>query len=218
MTENYTLTAQTRYASQKQSARDTRAAGQVPAVVYGHGFDPTTISVDYSTLLRLYRKAGTSALIDLDIEGKKTKVLLHKLELHPVRQEIWHVDFYAVNLKEKTTVEIPLHYEGESLAVKNLGGIFMADHNSIALRCLPTEIPAEITVDISGLENIHDQITIADLGLDLEKFEVMGLELDTVLCSIMGHSTEEEEAPAAEGEEGEEAAEGEEGAAEEAAE
>ena len=192
MTENYTLTAQVRDASQKKSARDTRAMGRVPAVVYGHGVDPVSISVDYSELLRLYRKAGTSALIEIDIDGKKMQVLVHRLDQHPSRSEIQHVDFYAVNLKEKTTVEIPIHYEGESLAVKNLGGMFMPDHNVIALRCLPTEIPSELTVDISSLEKIHDQITVADLGLDLEKFEVMHLDPDSVLCSVMGHIEEEE--------------------------
>ncbi len=211
MAEKYSLAAQGRDASVKQSARETRAERRVPGVVYGKGFDSESVSVAYSDLLRLYRKAGTSALVEIDLDGKSIPVLIHRLDLHPSRQEIQHVDFYAVNLKEKTMVEVPFAFVGESLAVKNQGGIFMQDHNSISIRCLPTEIPAEITIDISVLENIHDHINVSSLGLDPEKFEIMNLEPDTVICSITGHMEDEkeEEAVAVEGEEGT-AAEGEE--------
>ncbi len=196
MTETYDLAAEKREAT-KHSARDTRSAGRVPGVVYGHGVDPQPVSVDYSEFLKLFRRAGQASLVNLDISGKKTKVLIHTYDLDPVRDTFDHVDFLAVNLKEKAMVTVPLVFTGESLAVKNLGGIFMSSHDSIEIRCLPTEIPHDIQVDISALADLHDHITIADLNLP-ENLEVMHMDIDTVICSITGRAsaTEEEETEA----------------------
>lgn len=191
MAEKYTLTAKKREKS-KHSARDSRKAGNVPGVIYGHGVDPVSISVHYSDLLRTFRKAGQSAVIDLDVDGKSVKVLIHRYTLDPVRNTFTHADFLAVNMKEKTMVRVPLHFVGESDAVKNLGGVFLSNHNELEIRCLPSEIPHEIEVEISSLENLHDHITIENLDLP-EALEIMHLDLKTVLCSITGRAAEEEE-------------------------
>lgn len=209
MSETYALTA-TKRESTKHSARDARQSGSVPGIVYGHGFDPTPVSVDYSELLRTYRKTGTAAIIDLDIEGKKAKVLIHQLDVHPVRGELYHVDFQVLNLKEVTTVHVPLNFVGESPAVKNHGGTFIANHSGIDIRCLPTDIPHDIEIDISALVEMHDHISVKDLGLDPEKFEIMGIDEETVLCSVAGRSATEEDEPSETPEtevEGEESAE-----------
>ena len=214
MADTFALSANKRE-NGKKSARNERNKNRVPGIVYGHGVESISLSVSYSDILRTYRKAGTASLIDLDIEGKKMPVLIHELDIHPVRDEIRHIDFYAVNLKEKTTVSVPFVFVGESPAVKTHGGTFVKEHDSISLRCLPADIPHDIQIDITGLENIHDHISIAQLGLDKEKFELMGLDEETVVCSIMGRSASSEDAPSetpeAEGEEGAEgeAAEGE---------
>ena len=199
MTDTYELAAVKRPVT-KKSARDTRAAGNVPAVVYGNGFESVTISVAYSDMLRTYRKAGTSSIIDLDIEGKKAKVLVHDMQLDPVRNEITHVDFHALNLKEKTTVHIPLKFVGESPAVKTHGGTFISSHDALDIRCLPTDIPHDIEIDISQLKELHDHVTVVDLGLDPSKFELMGMDEETVLCSVTGRAATEEEEQAAAGE------------------
>lgn len=204
MVETFNLSAQKREMS-KNSARDTRDEKRVPAVVYGKGVDPVTISIDNSDMLRTYRRAGTSALIDLDIDGKKMKVLVQQLELNPVTDEIQHVDFYAVNLKEKTTVTIPFNFVGESAAIKDHGGIFMKEHDNIDIRCLPTDIPAHIDVDISQMENIGDHISVSSLALDTEKYEIMSLDGESAICSVAAPRMEEEptETEEGEGEEGE---------------
>ncbi len=201
MTKTYSLSAEKRDAS-KHSARTARNSDRVPAVLYGYGVDPTPLSIGNSDLLKVYRKAGKSSLLDLEVDGKTIKALIYDIQWHPVQTQMRHVDFYAVNLKKETTVDVPLVYEGEAPAVKDLGGIFMKDHETIAIRCLPTEIPHEITVDISGLAELHDHVTVADLNLDEEKYQVMGLEPETVLCSVIGRAAEEEEPEAVEGEEG----------------
>ena len=195
----------------KQSARDHRAESLVPGVVYGPEQDPKTLAVGTSDLLRMYRKAGKSTLIDLDIDGDKAKVLIHDVQFHPVKSDIVHVDFFAVNLKKPTTVEIPFNFIGESGAVKHHGGMLVKDHEYIAIRCLPTDIPHDIEIDIAKLENLSDHITVADLGLDPEKYEVMQLDPETTICSaiaaIMEEEPEESE-ESAEGDEGEASAEG----------
>ncbi len=190
MAETYSLAAEVRE-SAKKSARNTRAQGRIPGVLYGHGVDAQSFSVDYSEFLRLIRKAGQSSLVDLELAGKKTKVLIHKYEQDPVKDTLTHIDLMAVNLKEKTMVHVPLEFIGESEAVKNKGGVLNIAHNSLDIRCLPTEIPHEIKIDISKMDNIHDHISIADLDLG-EGFEVMHLAADTQLCSIMGRAAEED--------------------------
>lgn len=209
MAETYTLSAKKREVT-KNSARETRAENRVPGVLYGHGVDSVTLSVDYSDILRTYRKAGTSSIIDLDLDGKKMKVLVHDLNLHPVRDEIHHVDFYVVNMKEATTVSVPLVFVGESPAVKTLGGILVRDHDHLSIRCLPSDIPHEIEVDISSLETNHDHISIKDLNLDPEKFELMGLDEGSTICSVTVKSgAEEPETPETESEAGSDGDQGE---------
>ncbi|MCK5460679.1 50S ribosomal protein L25 [Candidatus Gracilibacteria bacterium] len=209
MTDNFTLATEKRKSS-KHSARNTRQTGKVPGVIYGHGIDSIAVSIGYSDLLKTFRKAGQSSIIDLTIDGKTTKVLIHQYTLDPVKNTFTHIDFLAINMKEKTMVRIPLRFVGESDAVKNLGGVFLTNHNELEIRCFPSEIPHEIKVDISSLENLHDHISIADLDLP-ETLELMNLDKKTILCSITGRAAEEEALIATEGIEGEEEASSEEG-------
>ena len=209
MTETYSLAAKKRERA-KHSARKARSEGRIPGVVYGKGVDSFPVSVDYSEFLRLFRRAGQSSLVDLDVEGKKMKVLIQDYDLDPVKDSFIHVDFYVVNLKEETTVHVPLIFEGESPAVKNLGGIFTPVHTELIIRCLPSDIPHDIVVDISVLKHLHDTITLKDLNLD-EKLEVMGMEEDAVICSVTEQAAASD---ASEGEAGVEDEEKEEGESE----
>ena len=212
MKETYDLAAEKREQS-KHSARDTRAMGRIPGVVYGHGYENQTVSVDYSTFLKLFRRAGQSSLIDLDLDGKKTKVLVQSYDLDPVQDTFQHIDFFAVNLKEKATVHVPLIFEGESPAVKNLGGVFMSNHDEIEVRCLPSDIPHDIKVDISVLANLQDHLCVSDINLP-ENVEISHMDPESVICSITAHSAGGSDEDAAATEEG---AEGEEGEATEEA-
>lgn len=204
MAKTLTLKAEARKTS-KHSARETRAAARVPAVVYGGEDAPVTISVDASDVLRTYRVAGQSAVIDLEIAGKKEMVIIHDMQIHPVRTEIWHVDFKRLSAGQKTDVSVPIMTTGESPAVKNHGGLLTISHETITIRCLPKDIPHDFTLDVSTLAEIHDHLTIKDLNLDPKKYEVMGYEEDEVLVTIIGRAAEKEEETM---EEGAEAAEG----------
>jgi len=207
--QTFALSAKKRESS-RHSARKTRNENQVPAIVYGPGHEPISISVDNSDILRTYRSAGKSALIDLDIDGKNKKVLIQDINLHPVKNTIYHVDFYAVNLKNKTNVDVPLSFVGESNALKNLGALFMKENEIVEIKCLPSEIPSEITVDIVKLENIGDQIMIKDLDIDREKYEILTDE-NTLICYAVAPKEEVVEDTAPEGLENTEADETKEG-------
>jgi len=191
MSEKNFLTAEKREKT-KNSARDVRAKNRVPGIIYGSKITPISVSVAASEILKIFRKAGTSSLVDLEIDKKKIKVLLHEILIHPVKNVIWHVDFLAIDEKKKTTVEVPLKFIGTSPAVKNLGGVFIAKYNSIEIRCLPTDIPKKIEIDISKLENLHDHICAKDLPIDCKKMELMHIDPEIVICSIIGRATEEE--------------------------
>lgn len=200
MSETFAISATKRPAT-KHSAREARQNKNVPGVVYGHGTEPQPISLGASEILRLYRRAGQSTLIDLDLEGTKHSVLIHDMDIHPVRMEIRHIDLLAVNPKEKTIVHVPVLTSGESAAVKNKGGILMIEHDTVNVRCLPKDIPHHVTVDISGLQNIGDHVCVKDLAFDPKKHEVMGLDAEAVVVSIGGKKSKDDEASTEETEE-----------------
>ena len=211
MADNFSLAAKKREKT-KHSARESRADARIPGVVYGSGLKMAEpVSVDYSEFLKLFRQTGQSSLIELDIEGKPSQVLVHSYTLDPVQDTFQHIDFRAVDLKKKTDAHVPLIFEGESNAIKNLGGLLSKNHDELIIRCLPTDIPHDIKIDISGLEETNSVITIGDLNLP-KNLEVMHYEESEVLASITeassgnaGLSEEElaEQAAAEDGAEGE---------------
>ncbi len=191
MAEKFTLSATKREVG-KAARREERNAGNVLAVMYGHGVDPVAISVDASAALRVYRKAGTSSLIELELEGKKQSVIIKTVDIHPVRHELAHMDFLVVNENEATTVAVPIAFTGESAAVK-LGGTFLAKYHTIEVRCLPKNIPVSFQVDISAMINMNDHMCVADLKIDEKTFEIMGLAPEITICSVAGHSEKDED-------------------------
>ena len=197
MTETLTLAAKKRVPTREEN-RKLKENRRVLGVVYGQGREPIPVSVDASDVLRAYRQVGTSTLFDLDIEGEKVRVLMKEVNLHPVRYEINHVDFFAANLKKKAIVHVDLDFVGESPAVK-LGGMLVTVHKSLNIKCLPENSPRTIEVSLDNLKVPGDTVTIADLGLDSKKYEVIGLPESEIIClvkakrgSAKAETTEEE--------------------------
>lgn len=207
-------------AEKRSTARPERKLlekeGRVLGVVYGYKIDPVPISLGSSELLKVYRRAGQSALINLQLDGKTIKVIVKDLRVHPVRQEIQHVDFFAVSMTEKTYVTVPLEFVGESPAIRDDEGVFVAEHRELELRCLPSDIPSKFEVDLSAMENIGDSITVDSLKLNPEKYDLVSVEPDSTLCLVVAPREEEpEEVPEEDVEpelvDGESSEEGEEG-------
>ncbi|MEI8143436.1 MAG: 50S ribosomal protein L25 [Candidatus Berkelbacteria bacterium] len=144
-------------------AADIRRNGSIPAIVYGSDFPNADIAIDKKVFTKIFKEAGTSNLIDIKIEGKNVKTLVHDIQLHPVSGDVVHIDFFKVNMKEKITTEIPLKFIGDSPAVINLDGSLITPVDSIEVECLPADLVSEIEVDISILDDFEKDIRIADL-------------------------------------------------------
>jgi large subunit ribosomal protein L25 len=190
------------------SVKNLRKQGQIPGVVYGNKTENTAIQMEEVALMKAYVKAGESTLVDLDIGGKKLPVLFHEVSFDPVTDRMDHVDFYAVDMNKEVEAEVPVHFEGESAAVKE-GGILVTALDHITVRCLPSNLPHDFKVELSKLAAFGDSITVADLSVP-EKVEILN-EADAVIAVVQEPRAEEvAEAPvAAEGAEGAAPAEGE---------
>lgn len=167
-----------------------RESGFIPAVLYGKDKETKSISVNYADLVKTVREEGRNAIISLDIEdGSTVEVMLQEYQIHPIKNEILHVDFYVVDLTEAMDVEVPLRLEGEAQGSKD-GGILQQPLYVLQVRAKPNEIPEEITINVSEME-IGDSITISDLP---QKSEYEFLEdADTTVVTILPPEAEEEE-------------------------
>ncbi|MDP2789511.1 MAG: 50S ribosomal protein L25 [bacterium] len=160
---NLQLTATPRSIS-KQERASLRQADMIPAVVYGHSITNENVAVPRPVFEKAYQTAGESTLITLDITGKKpVQVLIQDVDRHPTSGAILHVDFYQVRMDEEITNDVPLVFIGESAAVKALGGILVKNLSTLRVKCLPADLPHEITVDITALENFESRLTVADI-------------------------------------------------------
>ncbi len=157
------LTATLRDARGKKNA-DLRAKGEVPAVVYGPKHEAQPISVNASQFAKILKEAGESTIITLTGVGKDADVLIHDVDVDPVTGEIRHADLYAIETGKALTLRVPIEFVGEAPAVK-AGAVITKVLHDIEIEALPKDLPQHITVDISGLANIHDMIHVKDLTL-----------------------------------------------------
>jgi large subunit ribosomal protein L25 len=152
------ISAERRESFGKGAARKLRAAGRIPAVIYGHGSDPVHISLPAHETALIIRKAN--AVLDLDIAGAGQLALVKDVQKDPVRQIIEHVDLLLVRSGETVQVEVPVHLEGESAP----GTVSNFDVQTLLLDVEATHIPERVVVSVEGLaEGTH--ITAADITL-----------------------------------------------------
>ena len=115
-----------------------RAEGKIPAVVYGHGMDPLTVSVDRRELRQaLSGAAGMNTILDLTIDGTVYPTLIKDIQRHPVKRNVQHIDFIQVNLNEEIVVSVPIHLEGEAKAVIAEGGLVDPSSVEVWAACAP---------------------------------------------------------------------------------
>lgn len=166
-----------------------RDQGVIPAVIYGHGTEPQSVSVTLPVFEKVYREAGESSLIDLSIDNAgAVKTLIQEVQVDPVTNRVVHVDFYAVTMTEKLTATIPLKFVGEPKAVKELGGTLVKNISEVEVKCLPSDLVHEIEVDLSPLATFEDAITIGNLIVP-KGIELLGT-LDTTVAMVAPPITE----------------------------
>jgi large subunit ribosomal protein L25 len=212
-TARATLAAEHREITGKKVAT-LRRVGRLPAVVYGHGVDSASVSVDAHEFEQLRRHSGPNALVDLSIDGAQpSPVLVSAVQVHPVNRKTLHVDLFLVRMTEELTVEVPLVASGESPAVTLQGGTLLHPIESVRVRALPDHLPQSIEYSVESLTDFDTTIHVRDLTIPSDV--TLLTDGDEIIAKVQAPRVEEVvEVPveagegAPEGEEGAEPAEG----------
>lgn len=177
--------------AQKREKNEKLDKNDLAAVIYGKNVDSQSLKINKMEFDKVFSDAGESNLIKLDFGTGPINVLVKDTQKDVMKGTFTHVDFYQVNMKEKLNVEIPLHFEGEPKAVKELGATLVKEVHEIKVECLPTDLVDHIIVDVSVLQGFDDVIRISDLPLP-EGMQILD-ELATIVARI--EEPKEEEAP-----------------------
>ncbi len=154
------LTAGVRGKTGKGASRQARRDGKVPVVLYGHGTEPQHLELNAHDFAAVLRKAGTNAVLTLDIEGKEQLALTKAISVHPIRRSIQHADLIVVRRGEKVTVEVNVVLEGDAAS----GTLVTQDATTIEVEADALSIPQQLTVSIEGVEE-GTQITAGQVEL-----------------------------------------------------
>ena len=143
-----------------------REEGLLPAVIYGAGGEAESLALVYSDFVKLYDQAGESSLIDLAVENKDAgKVLIHEVQFDPVKGRPIHVDLRRIDMSKPITANVELIFNGESPAVKELGGTLVKNIEEVEVECLPKDLVNHIDVDLSVLATFDNAIKVSDLKI-----------------------------------------------------
>ncbi len=171
--------------------KSLREAGEIPAVFYGAGEASTSISVSKSEFKKVWRAAGESSAVKVSMDGKDVDVLIHEVQVDPVSSDAIHVDFLVIDMKKKIKVNVPLEFEGVSGAVKSGIGNLVKVLHEIEIEALPADLPHNLVVDISKLETLDNNVTVADIKLPAG---VVAITPGTdVVASVVAQVEEKEE-------------------------
>jgi large subunit ribosomal protein L25 len=179
----------------KNAARRLRAQGMVPVTVYGGGKEAESTMIAKREFAALLRNYGRNKVFTLKFEGAATPVKIAALQLDPVKGSLIHADLMRISLTEKTTFELPVRTIGEAEGVKTFEGILDLVTKTLDVRCLPTDLPEAIEVDVTPL-GIGDHLYVKDLKIS-DKIEVL-TEPEKVVVTVIPPRVEEEAPPAAE--------------------
>ena len=191
-----------------------RREGMIPANIYGHRVDSVAVQVLGDDFRHLLKEHGRRELVYIQVAGEERPTFIRDIQRNPVTDQILHVDFLQISLTETVRLQVPIHLTGKAPAAVDLGGILTHQLSEIQVEALPMAVPSLIEVDVSGMVEINQTITVADLAA-IEGVTFLH-DPDGVIARVDAPSVvvEEVAAPTEEGAEGA-AAEGGEAAAEE---
>ena len=203
MSDSAVLEAQSRTDAGKSMSRRLRREGAVPAVVYGSDIDSVKCSVDNKVFKSLLQSHGRNAIVSLKIDGSSEdySTIVKEIQHHPVSWDILHIDFHRISMTEKIVVDVAVHSEGVPIGVRNDGGILEHMLHQVEVECLPTNIPSELTFDVTEMV-IGDTVHVSDLAVP--EGSTIVTEGDRSVFALAPPTVRKDDE---EGEEGEEAAE-----------
>ena len=198
MAEQIKLSATSRTEKGKGVAKRLRSEGKLPAVVYGHKTDPIALTIDSKQLLKLIVEGKSEhKLFGLSIEGNgkpiEKIVMIKELQIHPLKRHFLHVDFFEVAMDEELTLSLAIKLLGEAPGVE-MGGILQQVRREIEIKCLPSQIPDTVEIDVSAL-NIGDSVHLNDIQLPegIKVLDDADLTIATVLAPVVEKEVEPEE-------------------------
>ncbi len=175
-----------------KKVKQLRKKGVIPCNIYGPDIKSIAISVDHKEFTPIHKASGETGIVYLEVDGKTIPTLIREIARHSVSNEILHVDFREINLKEKIETEVPILVEGESIAVEQLSGVLLTQAGHLMIEALPEKIPAHIIIDISKITELGQEIKVSDLTTSSDY--VIKEEPDKVIVSVVEHKEESLEA------------------------
>jgi len=172
-----------------------RRDGEIPAVVFGKAMDSVNLTLDYNTFDKAYKQAGETDLIDVNAGNEKFKVLVKDVQFNPVTNRVSHVSFYKPDLTIKTEAQVPVEIIGEETneLIKSGTALALQLFQEITVEALPEDIPHDFTIDVSGLTEIGQGVSISQLEYNREKVSIPNLDPEEMVVRIDEIVIKEEE-------------------------
>ncbi len=177
----------------KIKPKNIRRDGNIPAVFYGKEEKSTAITIKLSDFIKVYKETGKSSIINLNVDGDIKEVVVKKVDYHPVKDTVNHVDFYVLLRGQEMEAEIPFEFIGTPKAI-NFGNVINYILTSVSVKTLPKNLPENIKISVENLENVGDHVSLRDIKLpEGVSFETEDLTEIVVTVSSPKTADEEEE-------------------------
>ncbi len=175
----------------KNKVDKIRDEEMIPAVVYARGEENIIAKVDESEFVKVYRAAGSSTLVELNLDGEKIPVIIKDVQRHPVKNQILHIDFQKLNMKEKIKVTVPVVLVNRD-SIRLQPSILMQLLDQVEVECLPSHMPNTADVDVEDMD-FATPILVKDLDIAQNENITILRDLDDVVCTLSQPSTIEED-------------------------
>ncbi len=146
-----------------RKVKNLRKEGKTPATVYGKDIKSVSLTVGHDAFVKVYAEAGETGLVELSVGGEVRPVLIHTVQKDAVKNNLLHVEFYQVDLKEKVHAKVPVEFTGVSAAQTNKVGVLLTIADEVEVEALPTDLPEKIMVDVSHLAEVDAEVKVKDL-------------------------------------------------------
>jgi large subunit ribosomal protein L25 len=163
----FEIAAEPRAGSGRAETRRLRRAGRVPAIVYGGGETPSAITLEHEKIAhQMENESFYTSILTIKVDGKQQPVVVKEVQRHPARHQIMHVDFQRIVADEEITLDVPIHFMNENIAVgvKEQGGVVEHLMSDAEVVCLPRDLPEYLEVDVAGV-GLNDILHLSDIKL-----------------------------------------------------
>lgn len=185
------ISAEVRKDFGKNASRRLRQSGKIPGIIYGRDYQNQNIAVDPKDIVRILEsESGHNTIFSIDVDTGSTNVLIRDYQLDPVKGTLIHADFQKISMDEVMEFDVPVQALGTPKGVKEHGGVVDVVLREVKVECLPSDVPDNITIDVSELE-IGESLRVEDLQIDTSKITVLS-DADLVVITLVAPRVEAE--------------------------